>query len=194
MIYTMKRTTKRVFFSFFSLFLLSFFFVFLSEIFQTGECRWIPTFPFSFSLVVSHPRSRHKALCPLSPTLQENWLGPAFVLIKPPSHRRNCQGERPSTHRINSREERKKKKGNPCRFVLFGPHNGERDWTHTHDIYQQITSSSSYSHWSILPEIRTRLISTVSDGKEQQRRALEKKKRAPSSKGTEQANRIGEGK
>lgn len=121
MIYTMKRTTKRVFFSFFSLFLLSFFFVFLSEIFQTGECRWIPTFPFSFSLVVSHPHSRHKALCPLSPTLQENWLGPAFVLIKPPSHRRNCQGERPSTHRINSREERKKKKRKSLSLRLIWP-------------------------------------------------------------------------
>lgn len=130
MIYAMKRTTKRVFFfSFPFFFSLSFLFSYPKYFKQESAVgyRHFLFFFFSCFFLIPAVDTRH---CPpsLSPTLQENWLGPAFVLIKPPSHRRNCQGERPSTHRINSREERKKKKGNPCRFVfLFGPHNGERD-------------------------------------------------------------------
>jgi hypothetical protein len=148
-------------------------------------------------LFFSHPRSRHKALSPLPLSDSTGKLAGARVCPdKATITSTQLPGRAPiyASNKFERRKKKKKRKSLSLRLLIWPPQWRKRLNTHTYDIYQQITSSSSYSHWSILPEIRTRLISTVSDGKEQQRRALEKKKRARSSKGTEQANRIGEGK
>jgi hypothetical protein len=88
-------------------------------------------------LFFSHPRSRHKALSPLPLSDSTGKLAGARVCPDKATITSTQLPGRAPIYASNKfeRRKKKKKKGNPCRFVLFGPHNGERDWTHTHTIF-----------------------------------------------------------